>query len=159
MFWLALLTCSRIGNLSGLTVMGVEPEAVTILNAAHKTYSDIGTRTLRLAYWNPAMRKSIVSGMNVGPVTKDDESRMKSMLSSLKIQQHSVRRTGVQVYLGARVPEDRIRAITLHSGTEMLLSYADIFEPVLDIRRSTGLASSLAPYIVSIQRANHVPIY
>ena len=158
-FWLALLTCSRVGNLAGLDVREVDPMDVTITNTAHKTYKHVGTRTLRLMYWNEKMQKAITDGLPIGKITDADEERMKEILRKLKLQQHSVRRTGVQVYLGARVPEDRIRAITLHTDSRMLLSYADLFEPVLDIRKSTGLANSLAPFIVMTQRENHAPTF
>lgn len=154
-FWLALLTCSRIGNLSGLEVKEIDETNVTVLNAAHKTYKHVGTRTLSLMYWSKEMKEAIIHGLNVGRIKQEDEERMKNILRSLNIQQHSVRRTGVQVYLGARVPEERIRAITLHTESKMLLSYADLFESVLDIRRSTGLANSLAPYMVTTQKENH----
>ena len=149
MFWLALLTCSRVGNLSGLEIREIGATDVTVVNNAHKTYKHVGTRTLRLMYWSERMRLAIQNGLECGRITDSDEERMKAIVRSLKIQQHSIRRTGVQVYLGARVPEDRIRAITLHTESKMLLSYADLFEPVLDIRRSTSLANCLAPYIVT----------
>ena len=154
-FWLALLTCSRIGNLSGLEIREIGLTNVIVTNTAHKTYKHVGTRTLSLMFWNEEMKEAITNGLGVGRVMHADEERMKSILRALKLQQHSVRRTGVQVYLGARVPEESIRAITLHTDSKMLLSYADQFEPVLDIHKSTGLANSLAPYIVTTQKENH----
>jgi hypothetical protein len=153
-FWLGLLTCSRVGNLDGLHILGVDELGVRLENREHKTYTHIGARSLYLRYWSPMMKAAILGNLPLGDVSKEVKEEIVKFFAKNKLKQHSVRRTGVQVYLGARVPENRVMAITLHTDPAMLLSYTDLYEPVIDITEATGMAASLAPIIVDIQRRN-----
>ena len=158
-FWLGLLTCSRLGNLDGLSIRTVDQKGVSFENQEHKTYKNLGTRALYLPYWNSDMRYYISKHLPLRRVSPTVTEELVKFFTRNKLRQHSVRRTGVQVYLGARVPESKVMAITLHTDPKMLLSYADHYEPVLDISEATGMAASLAPFIVDIQRRNHVPLF
>lgn len=153
-FWLALLTCSRMGNLDGLFIQAVDARGVRLENQAHKTYKNVGARSLYLLYWSPEMKSAILGHLPLGKVSTEVKEELIRFFARNKLRQHSVRRTGVQVYLGARVPEARVMAITLHTDPAMLLSYTDLYEPVIDITEATGMAASLAPIIVDIQRRN-----
>ena len=153
-FWLALLTCSRVGNLGGLEIMEVHQKHLLVSNREHKTYAKVGCRTLSLWYWNEKMTRSIWHHLPTGRIPDETLEEVELCLKRLGVRCHSVRRTGVQVYRGARVSDKNVRAITLHSSDEMLHAYDNVFEPIYDSRESTGIAKSLAPFIVDIVQAN-----
>ena len=151
LFWLALLVCSRIGNLKGYHVGEVTEEMITVTPIQHKTTAGTNQMRLELYYWNKSMRKCIVKYLPRGYLTAEITQSLSTLLTKSRVRWHSVRRTAIQVYIDCGVPLDRIRAITLHKDDDTLLAYVGTIRPVLDSSKPSGMAISHAPYIWRIQ--------
>lgn len=148
-FWMALLTCSRIGNLDGWMVKKVMPYGIRVQAIQSKS---TGKRTmahleLMLYYWSEEMKEAIVGKLPTGMVMKKDVLKIAKVLRAEKIRRHSIRRTAVQVYLDCQTPVENIRAITGHKETQMVLEYASHFRPLVDRSKPYGMAISHAPLI------------
>ena len=151
LFWLALLICSRIGNLSGYHVSAIREDEVEVTPIAHKTPKTTRQMTLILYYWNAEMRDAIRKGITPGFLNEEITEPLENLLTKKKVRWHSIRRTAVQVYIDCNVPLANIRAITLHKDDETLLGYVGTIRPIIDKTRPSGMAISHAPFIWRIQ--------
>lgn len=151
LFWLALLICSRIGNLKGYHVDYVGKDMVTITPVVHKAAGKTAQMTLELYYWNKEMRKSIRANLPTGFLDGGTTKALENHLTKLHVRWHSVRRTAIQTYIDVGTPLANIRAITLHKDDDTLLAYVGRLRPILDRSKPSGMATSHAPYIWKIQ--------
>ena len=146
LYYLALLTCARIGNLPGLLVKKVTSSGVTISWEKHKTIGrNIGRRRLFLHYWNADMKRRITAGLKPGLISAEQATHLEKMLKRLRVMKHSARRTGAQVYADCGYDLEVIRTITLHSSINTLLKYVNHHTPTAGIQG--GPMASLAPFI------------
>ena len=58
-FWLVVMTCSRIGYLEGLVVEEITSTHARTILVRHKTASKVNQMSLTLPYWNETMRRQV----------------------------------------------------------------------------------------------------
>lgn len=145
LYYLALITCARIGNLPGLLIKKITSSGVMISWEKHKTCAKIGRRRLFLHYWNADMKKRMMAGLRPGLITVAQSKQLEKLLKKLKVMKHSARRTGAQVYADCGYELEKIRTITLHSSINTLLKYVNYHSPTACTQ--AGPMASLAPFI------------
>jgi len=151
-FWFALLACARLGNLPGVVVQEVAPQYIIYTWAQHKTAAAIGSRSQCLYYWNSEMAYWIYNHLPRGMLQESICHPLANMVASLGIRMHSVRRTGVQVYVDAGLTLEDVMTITLHKSKETLLGYVSYYNPLSGSGPHGGIAASLAPTILQLAR-------
>ena len=149
-FWLALLVCARLGNLSGIVVESIQEDAIIYTWAQHKTAAKIGSRSQFLPFWNSEMAHEILNHLKTGPLDPAICELVAKTVRKKDYRQHSVRRTGVQVYADAGLTLEQLRTITLHSSEENLLGYVSYYSPMGNAALRGGIATSLAPTILQV---------
>lgn len=157
-FWLGVMTCSRIGNLHGMVVEEITPTHARTLLIRHKTASKVNQMSLTLPYWNTTMQQQVHGFIEKGEVTKKEMAEIEKALKLNDARKHSIRRTSCNVYADCLVPLDRIAAITKHTSQAQLLEYIGNFNPIVDSSVPTGMAISHAPHIWRAQNIRHEPI-
>lgn len=146
LFWLGVMTCSRIGNLSGLIVQNVTPESVTFILVEHKTAAKVNQMSLTLPYWNSVMKEHM-EGLATGPATIAEMNEIADVLQLDDVRKHSIRRTSCNVYADCGVPLEDICAITKHTTTKALKDYLGHYAPIKNPLVPSGMAISHAPNI------------
>lgn len=160
LFWMALLTCSRIGNLKGWTVKKKYGEALRVLPIQQKSTGSKanGHTELDLYYWNEEMKESIGDHLPIGRILEEDVTAVEQKLRTMRVRKHSIRRTAVQTYMDCGTPTENIRAITGHADCKTVYEYVGRFAPIQDRSRPAGMAISHAPLIWTIQNTENVDL-
>ena len=150
-FWLGVMTCSRIGNLDGLEIEEITEEYARTILVRHKTAAKVNQMSITLPYWNVVMKEQIVGFIKPGKITHQEMTEIERSLELNATRKHSIRRTSCNVYIDCMVPIERIMAITRHTTQEALLGYVGNINPIRSTSAPTGMAISHAPNMESLK--------